>query len=315
MNGLTVAVPTRDRQERLVGALEAIASELGPHDELLVVDNGSNDQTAAAAEAFIATHVPSGRVVAEPAGGISVARNSALRKAGHPVVCFVDDDVRVQPGWLAALRRAWTESAQEVACIGGPLLPEWQVPRPPWLADYLLYVVSVLDLGGERRRLDQAPRVGYVWGGNMSIRVESALALGGFEPGRGVRPDEPSDRGEEEELQRRFAQAGFETWYEPAAAALHLVPPERLTEEYFADAFRARGRAEARSGKGRARALAPLGRGLARYAALRVLRRPEAPAARFISAYGWSLMTSPRGKSRPHDGDATNDLAPTGRRS
>lgn len=315
MNGLTVAVPTRDRQERLLGALEAIASELGPDDELLVVDNGSRDGTGAAAEAFIATHAPSGRLVTEPSGGISVARNSALREARHPVVCFVDDDVRVRPGWLAALRRAWTESTQEVACIGGPLLPQWQAPRPPWLADYLLYVVTVLDLGAERRRLDQSPRVGYAWGGNLSIRVQPALELGGFDPDRGVRPDEPSDRGEEEELQRRFAVAGLETWYEPAAMALHLVPPERLTEDYFAEAFRARGRAEARAGRARTRGLAPLGRGLVRYAALRALGRPEAPAARFALTYGWSLLTSPQGKSRPHDGDATDDLAPTGRRS
>lgn len=289
MDGLTVAVPTRDRQERLLGALEAIASELGPGDELLVVDNGSTDGTGAAAEAFLAD-VPAGRLVSEPGGGISVARNSALREARHSVVCFVDDDVRVQPGWLAALRSAWSESTPDVACIGGPLLPEWQAPRPAWLADYLLYVVSVLDLGGERRRLDQSPRVGYAWGGNMSIRVAPALSLGGFDPDRGVRPADPSDRGEEEELQRRFAQAGFETWYEPAAAAAHLVPPERLTEEYFAHAFRARGGASARGGAGTLGALPILIRGGARYAYLRARRNPRAPTAKFTCIYAWARL-------------------------
>src|SRR5215211_3542422 len=260
MKGLTVAVPTRDRQERLLGALEAIAYQLGPEDEVLVIDNGSTDGTGQAAQSFL-HRVPAGRVLAEPAGGVSAARNRALREAGNSVVCFVDDDVRVQPGWLAALRSAWVSSPSSVACIGGPLLPQWQAPRPAWLADYLLYVVSVLDLGGEGRRLDQAPRVGYAWGGNMSIRVEPALSLGGFDPDRGVRPDDPADRGEEEELQRRLALAGFETWYEPAAAALHLIPPERLTTDYFRNAFRARGRSEARGGTGRARGVATLGRG------------------------------------------------------
>jgi glucosyl-dolichyl phosphate glucuronosyltransferase len=297
MDGLTVAVPTRDRQTRLLGALEAIVNELGPEDELLVVDNGSTDGTAVAAESFLAERV-SGRVVVEPEGGVSAARNRALHEARCPVVCFVDDDVRVGPGWLAALRQAWTESTAQVACIGGPLLPDWQAPRPAWLADYLLYVISVLDLGGERRRLDQTPRVGYVWGGNFSVRAEPALAVGGFDPDRGVRPAAPSDRGEEEELQRRFARAGLETWYEPAAAAWHLVPPDRLTVEYFANAFRARGRAEARAGKGRGRGLFVLGRGLARYGALAALRRPEAPSARFTCVYGWALLTASR-DSRP----------------
>jgi glucosyl-dolichyl phosphate glucuronosyltransferase len=293
MEGLTVAVPTRDRRERLTGALEAIAGELGGGDELLVVDNGSSDGTAATAAAFLA-RVPAGRLVSEAEGGVSAARNAALREARHPVVCFVDDDVRVRPGWLAALRSAWSESAANVACIGGPLLPEWQAPRPAWVADYLLYVLSILDLGGERRRLEQAPGVGYAWGGNMSVRVEPALALGGFDPNRGVRPGDPSDRGEEEELQRRFAQAGLETWYEPAAVASHLVPPERLTEDFFADAFRARGRREARGGKGRARGVAALGRGAARYGVLRALGRAEAPTARFTCAYGWALLTTSR---------------------
>jgi glycosyltransferase involved in cell wall biosynthesis len=294
MHGLTVAVPTRDRQERLLRALEAVASEVGPEDELLVVDNGSSDGTGAAAEAFLAATVSSGRVVTEQAGGVSSARNAALREARRPVVCFVDDDVRVQPGWLEALRRAWAESGEKVACIGGPLRPDWEARRPRWLADYLLYVVSVLDLGGARRALDQTPRVGYAWGGNMSIRVEPVLAVGGFDPERGARPADPRDRGEEEELQRRLAGAGFETWYEPAAVAFHLVPPERLTEEYFADAFRARGRSEARSGASRLGALATLGRGAARYTVLRAKGDAMAPTARFLCAYAAARLASRR---------------------
>src|SRR5207249_3536947 len=49
---LTVAVPTRDRRESALGALEAIAGQLRETDELLVVDNGSVDGTGAAAAAW-----------------------------------------------------------------------------------------------------------------------------------------------------------------------------------------------------------------------------------------------------------------------
>ena len=124
----------------------------------------------------------------------------------------------------------------------------------------------------------------------MSIRLEPALSLGGFDADRGVRPADPSDRGEEEELQRRFARAGFETWYEPAAAAVHLVPPERLTEEYFAQAFRARGAASARGGAGTLGALPILVRGVARYAYLRARRNPRAPTAKFTCIYAWARL-------------------------
>lgn len=289
MGGITVAIPTRDRKDLALEALAAVVPQLGGRDELLLVDNGSEDGTGEAAARYLAD-VPVGRVVVEPAGGISVARNRALAEARHPVVCFVDDDVRVEPGWLEALRGAWAEAGPQVACIGGPLHPSWGAERPRWLADHLLYVIAVLDLGSERCLLDQSPALGYAWGGNISVRVEPVVALGGFDPERGLRPSGPADRGEEEELQRRLAAAGYEVWYEPRALVRHLVPERRLTESFFADAFRARGRADARDGADRLEALAILGRGAARYAVLRARRDPRAPTAKFTCAYAWARL-------------------------
>ena len=150
MDGLTVAVPTRDRQERLLGALEAIASELGPEDELLVVDNGSTDETGAAAEAFL-VDVPGGRLISEPAGGLSAARNRALREARIPSSASWTTTSASSRAGSPRCETHGAKSAPNVACIGGPLLPEWLAPRPAWLVDYLLYVISILDLGGERQ--------------------------------------------------------------------------------------------------------------------------------------------------------------------
>ena len=289
MDGITVAVPTRDRKELALAALAAIAPQLGPEDQLLLVDNGSEDGTGDAAAQYLAA-VPAGRVVFEPEGGISAARNRAIAEARHPIVCFVDDDVRVEAGWLDAVHNAWADAGPRVACVGGPLRPAWGAERPPWLADYLLYVLSVLDLGGERRPLDQSPGRGYAWGGNFSLRVAPVLAVGGFDPERGLRPSSPTDRGEEEELQRRLAAAGYEVWYEPRAVARHLIPERRLTESFFTDAFRARGQADASNGAGRVQALGILGRGAARYAVLRVRRNPLAPTAKFTCAYAWARL-------------------------
>jgi glucosyl-dolichyl phosphate glucuronosyltransferase len=292
MTGLTVAVPTRNRRLLLLGALEAIAGQLRPGDELVVVDNGSTDGSGEAAWSFLAARAAAGRVVVEPEGGISSARNRALVEAATEIVCFVDDDVRVEPGWLEALRNAWASSDGRTACIGGPMLADWEVPRPAWLADHLLYVVAVLDLGGEARRLDQSPGTGHVWGGNFSVRVGPVQEIGGFDVHRGLRPEAPRDRGEEEDVQRRLAAAGWDVWYEPAARVRHLIPAERLREDFFAEAFRARGRAEAQESVSRARGLATVMRGVAHYGLLRALGRPEAAAARFTCAYGWALLTA-----------------------
>lgn len=300
MAAFTVAVPTRNRRDVLLGGLDAVVGQLAPGDELLVVDNGSSDGTGEAAARVLDATAASWRVVVEPRGGVARARNLALTQARTEVICFLDDDVRAEPGWLDSLRGAWERAGDRTACIGGPMLPEWGGSRPDWLADYLLYVISVLDLGPERRRLDQAPGTGHVWGGNFSLRVEPAQELGGFDTSRGARPEAPLARGEEEDIQRRLAAAGWEIWYEPGAGVRHLIPPERLTEEFFMTAFRARGRAEAARGASRARGLEALGRGLARYVLLRARRRPEAVTARFTCAYGWSLLTGRRARdARP----------------
>lgn len=308
---LCVALPTRDRRRLALAALDSVVGQLRPDDELIVVDNGSTDGTADAVLGWLAECRPSGFLVAEPRRSLSLARNAALRAATAPVVCFLDDDERADPAWLDALRRAWAGAGPWVAAIGGPMRAAWGAPRPPWLADSLLHVVSVLDLGPERRRLDQAPGRGYLWGGNMSFRREAVIAVGGFEPDwvylAAVADERPSRRpplrtarsGEEEELQRRLAAAGYDVWYEPAAAVDHLVPPERLTTAFFRDAFRQGGLLAAARGRRRAPAFPVLARSAARYAALRAIGRRESASALFPCAYAWALMTAPRLDRRP----------------
>jgi glucosyl-dolichyl phosphate glucuronosyltransferase len=291
---LCVAVPTRSRCDLLLRALEAVGPQLRAGDELIVVDNGSSDATAVSARAWLGKRFPSGRLVTETVGGLSVARNRALAEATSSVVCFVDDDVRPDPGWLAALRQAWLQAGANVAGVGGPMRPDWGAPRPAWLADHLLYVLALLDLGDEPKRLDQAPAVGYIWGGNMSFRKDAVRSAGGFDPDSGARPAAPYDRGEEEKLQRRLARSGWEIWYEPVASVRHFVPAERTTRAYFRTVFAARAFNEAARGVPRRAGVPRLARGAAAYLLARLRRSPNSEAARLVLVHGWTLLTARR---------------------
>jgi glycosyltransferase involved in cell wall biosynthesis len=294
---LAVAVPTRNRRDRVLGALDSVAPQLREGDELLVVDNGSADGTPEAVQAWLDDNFPPGRVLVEPEGGVSVARNRALHEAGAGVVCFLDDDIRADEGWLDGLRRAWTTAGSSVAGIGGPIRPEWEAARPAWLTDHLLYVISVFDLGGDRKRLDQRPGGGFLWGGNMSFRKEAVQAVGEFDPHRGARPVAPSDRGEEEELQRRLDAAGWEVWYEPAVPVRHLIPAERITRAHFYEIFRRRALGEAERGVPRRAGFPRIARGAAAYVLARLRRRPSSTAALFAVAHGWTLLTARRSRT------------------
>lgn len=92
---VSVIVPTRDRPDLLPCAL-ASARALEGSDlaiELLVVDNGSSEETAAIARAHGARYLRS-------APGASNARNAGMRAATGEFLAFLDDDDRFLPGHL-----------------------------------------------------------------------------------------------------------------------------------------------------------------------------------------------------------------------
>jgi glycosyltransferase involved in cell wall biosynthesis len=303
---ISVAIPTRNRAALVVGALESVVDQLAPGDELVVVDNGSSDDTATAAADFMRRSWPQGKVILEPRRGVSHARNRALQESTAAVVAFLDDDERADPTWLAELRQAWVETGPRVAAIGGPVRPEWCAARPAWLDDCLLYVVSVLDLGSWRKQLDQRPRTGYLWGGNMSLLRTAALAIGGFDPdvvylaGDGAAPSRARLRlatarsGEEQGIQDRLIAAGWEIWYEPRAAVDHIVPAERVAERFFYDFFRQQAVLTLRRGRPRKPAVAMLAREAVRFMLFAVRRDPRATSARFRLAGAWLLATGSR---------------------
>jgi glycosyltransferase involved in cell wall biosynthesis len=225
---LTVAIPTRNRARDVIETLSAVAPQLAHGDELVVVDDGSDNGSAFIVSDWINRHLPLARFVATPFGGLSAARNAALATARNRAVCFIDDDATPCEGWIATLRDAWSTASSDIAVIGGPIRPGWET-RPPWLQDELLYVVSVLDHGPPFRELAKGE---HAWGANISVLRSGVLEVGGFDPAWGPGPGR-GGRGEEDELQTRITDAGYRILWAPGAAVVHRLSPERLTVEAF----------------------------------------------------------------------------------
>jgi GT2 family glycosyltransferase len=166
----------------------------------------------------------------------------------------------------------------------------WEAPRPGWLPDYLLYVINGADLGDTALRIVPMPGRPLLSGGNLSVRASAVKGVGGFDVTLGARPTAPFGRGEDDDLQRRLAAAGWELWYDPGIAVDHLAPPQRLTTGYFRAAQRERALRELGDGAARWRAVPRLGREGARYALYRSLGRPEAESAAFGLVYAWTRL-------------------------
>lgn len=107
---ISVVVPCRNAAGFLGTQLEALARQHYPEPwELVIVDNGSTDDTRAVAERY-RTRVPQLRIVdASERPGAAYARNTGARAASGLNVAFCDADDEVEDGWLAAVADALRE--------------------------------------------------------------------------------------------------------------------------------------------------------------------------------------------------------------
>jgi glycosyltransferase involved in cell wall biosynthesis len=140
--------------------------------------------------------------------GASLARNTGWRAARHPLVAFVDDDVRVLPGWADGLVAGFADPAVRFVA-GAVAVPPGQEDRERPVAVTTLTERTVLDLASRGTTGASA---------NLGVRRSALEAVGGFDerlgPGTWTRAAEDLDL-----LDRLLARGpGLFT---PAAAAVH----------------------------------------------------------------------------------------------
>ncbi len=117
---VSVIICTRNRAADLRSTLKALAAVYVPDDlpcELLIVDNGSTDDTRQVARAC---HLPALQVryLHEPQPGQARARNTGLAEARGEVILFTDDDVRPPEDWIRRLSAPILSAAGQ-AVAGG----------------------------------------------------------------------------------------------------------------------------------------------------------------------------------------------------
>src|SRR3954471_25010252 len=101
---VTVAIPTYNRADFLRQTLAGLAAQQFPreHFEVLVIDNNSRVHTRNVVEEFAHSR-PSPRYIQEPRQGLDYARNRAIAEARGDIIIFGDDDILVQPDWIAQM--------------------------------------------------------------------------------------------------------------------------------------------------------------------------------------------------------------------
>jgi glycosyltransferase involved in cell wall biosynthesis len=209
VTAVSVIIATRDRAGKLAAALESLERSIVPATlswEVIVVDNGSTDEThAVVREAQLRGRAPM-HYVLEPRPGKSISLNTGLRHAAGRALAFTDDDCVVDRQWIAAIAREF-EADTSLAALGGRVE----------LHDARDYPVTVRTQTA--RREFSAADLTLIVGCNMAISREALSAAGPFDPTLG--PGSQCYAAEDFDLLYRIHRAGRRIMYVPAVLVHH----------------------------------------------------------------------------------------------
>lgn len=195
---ISVVLCSFNGSETIGEALQHLARLNYPDYEVIVVDDGSTDNTAAIAAGFPF------RLIRTPNQGLSAARNMGLEAASGSIVAYIDDDAYPDPDWLAYL--AHTFRTSNFVGVGGPNI------SPP--GDGPIAECVALSPGGPAHVLLNDTVAEHIPGCNMSFRKDRLKAIGGFDPKFRVAADDV-------DVCWRLQARGWELGFNPAAVVWH----------------------------------------------------------------------------------------------
>ena len=241
MNALTILICTHNRAGLLERALASLNGARRPAlpVQILVAANACSDDTAARMRAYQAQQDARGwlplTLLEVPTPGKSHALNEALPRIDTELVAFVDDDHRVDAGYLVAIEQAAT-TWPEAGLYCGRILPDWDGSEPAWVHDdgpYRIYPLPVprFDQGDTPREItaDTGPIPG---GGNLVLRRRIFELTGPFSTELGPHGHDLGG-GEDSEYVLRALSRGERCQYAPGIVQHHYVDTERLRLGYL----------------------------------------------------------------------------------
>ncbi len=190
-------VPVLNAGAYLSRCLSSILSQDYPIREIIVIDNGSTDDSARIAESFMKIDKRV-KVVREMKKGLANARNTALKKVKGRFVASIDADCVIEPDWLSEIMKDFKD--ESIAGIGGRLVEDSR-----WRA------VHLKQEWGDKRIINPP----FLFGVNTVFRTDALKKTGGYNP-RFLSNYEDVD------VSKQLLAKNFKLVYEPKAVAHHL---------------------------------------------------------------------------------------------
>ena len=199
---LSVYIPCYNAARFIEASIRALLDQTRPPDEVLVIDDGSSDNSVALASRFPV------RVIRHRENkGLAAARNTAFANATHSLVGAIDADVLPDPTWMEYLLEHFVDL--HVAGVSGRLIEAHRTgPANAWRAEQMKQ-----DLGLKRLAIEQ-PSHRRLGGFGTIFRKEAVMNVGGYN-------ERYRTNYEDVDLCARLLAAGHKLVFEPRAVAFH----------------------------------------------------------------------------------------------
>lgn len=220
---ISIVIATRNRSEQLRACLESLRESLLPpvwNAEIIVVDNASTDDTATVVASFQGPCADrTFHYMIEPRQGKSFAINRGTTAVRGAIVAFVDDDVVVDPHWVAEIIEQFRRDP-DLGLLAGRVVPAEAAGR----GVAVTRTVDEVPLSAAR------PLQGLVLGCNLAVRREVIDAVKGRDtrlgPGRGL-------AGEDIDFVYRILRSGFRGRFSPRPTVSHRPGSRNRRLEYL----------------------------------------------------------------------------------
>lgn len=169
---ISVVIPFYNEADEILSCLEAFARQTYEGQfELILVDNGSTDDSVAQVKSFSQAHPAlAARLVHEARRGVAAASQAGFGAARYTVIARTDADTIVDPGWLEAIACHFQDG--QVAALCGHVGFREPTPLQRWL-----FLESLIEF---HQRLHLRLRKPHFWGFNFAVRQEIFHRAGGF---------------------------------------------------------------------------------------------------------------------------------------
>ena len=195
---ISVVVCTYNGGTVIRDCLEGLRKLDYPNFEVIVVNDGSTDNTAAVLGEY------DFRVITTENRGLGSARNTGMEAATGEIVAYLDDDAYPDPHWLTYL--AATFRSTKHAAVGGPNIAP---PGDGWIAECVANAP-----GNPAHILVSDQEAEHIPGCNMAVRKACLQAVGGFDPQFRV-------AGDDVDLCWRLRERGLTLGFSPGAMVWH----------------------------------------------------------------------------------------------